>query len=269
MVLLLPAARSSAQGTIEEVQACMRANLPERSSVQAVELRLRDRTGSERVLAGEILWKRLPEDRRWLLFLDEPQHVRGSAYLMIENGAREEMWVHLPELAKVRRIQSNTVAGSLFGSDFSYEDVKFLQRIAFQAEAQRLPDVVEDGRKLYAVQTTPAPGEGSAYEKVVAFVDSSSCVPLRMEFYAKGGAMVKKLDVDPGSLSQEGRGWVPRRIVIQDLESESRTTLAVSSVWLDVDLEDPLFTVIQLEKGLSAKLGQIVKRLPAEPGGTH
>jgi outer membrane lipoprotein-sorting protein len=201
------------------------------------------------VLGGEVKWKRFAEGHSgWLLVLVEPPDVQGSAYLMLEKDVGEQMWVYLPEIKRARRIHLSTVAGSLFGTDFSYEDLKYLQRISFQAGAQRLPDVVEDGRKLYVVQVTP-PEEGSAYEKVVGFVDQSSCVPLRIEFYQKGGERVKLLNVDPRSVHREGKGWLPRSIAIKDLKNESETKLLVSKVKLDADLPDRIFSVTTLERG--------------------
>jgi outer membrane lipoprotein-sorting protein len=256
-VLGLAGTRASAEGEggdaaggLQEVQTCVQANLPATSSLQTVELRTRDRTGSERVLGGEVKWKRLAAGHGgWLLLLDQPPDVHGSAYLMLEKESGEQMWVYLPEIKRARRIHPNTMAGSLFGTDFSYEDVKYLQRISSQSGAQRLPDAVEDGRKLYVVQVTPPAAEGSAYEKVLGFVDQESCVPLRIEFYEKGGERVKLLSVDPGSVRREGKGWVPRSIAIKDLKNESETRLVVSKVELDADLPDRLFTVTTLERG--------------------
>lgn len=248
-LLALSVTRASAAG-MEEVEACVKANLPAKSSVQTMELRSRDRTGSERVLGGEVKWKRFPNDLgRWLLLLATPPDVYGSAYLMIEKETSEEMFVYLPDLKRARRIHPNTVAGSLFGTDFSYEDIKYLQRISSHTTAQRQPDVEEGGRKLYVVQVIPPPEEGSAYEKVVGFVDQQSCVPHRIEFYEKGGDLLKTLSVDPDSVKREGESWIPHRIVIKDLKNESETRLLVLKVQLDPQVEDRIFSVTNLERG--------------------
>jgi outer membrane lipoprotein-sorting protein len=237
-------------GGMQEVQECVQRNLPGTSSLQTVEMRSRDRTGSERTLGGEVKWKRLADgNSAWLMHIDSPPDVHGSAYLMIEKEVGEQMWVYLPDLKRARRIHPNTMAGSLFGTDFSYEDMKYLQRISSQTGAQRQPDVVEDGRKLYVVQVTPPAEEGSAYERVLGFVDQSSCVPLRIEFYEKGGDRVKTLSVDPDSVTREGNGWVPHALAIRDVKNESETKLLVSKVKLDADLPDRLFTVTTLERG--------------------
>lgn len=237
-------------GGMQEVQDCVQKNLPTTSSLQTVELRSRDRTGSERTLGGEVKWKRLADgNSAWLMHIDSPPDVHGSAYLMVEKETSEQMWVYLPDLKRARRIHPNTMAGSLFGTDFSYEDMKYLQRISSQTGAQRQPDVVEDGRTLYVVQVIPPPEEGSAYERVVGFVDQSSCVPLRIEFYEKGGDRAKTLSVAPDSIQRQGASWVPHSIAIQDVKNESETKLLVSKVKLDADLSDRLFTVTALERG--------------------
>ena len=104
------------------------------------------------MLGGEVKWKSFPNQLgRWLLLLDEPPDVHGSAYLMIEKQTGEEMFVYLPDLKRARRTHPNTMAGSLFGTDFSYEDVKYLQSISSQSGAQHLPDVAEDADRVFSV----------------------------------------------------------------------------------------------------------------------
>ncbi len=246
-LLALSGTRASAAG-VEEVDRCVRGNLPEKSSIQTVEIVTRDRTGSERRLAGEMKWKVFDNAlSRTLIAIDSPPDVRGSAYLMIEKEAGDEMFVFLPEMGRVRRIHPSTASGSLFGTDFSYEDLGYLQRISGQAGAERLADAEEAGRKLFVIRVVP-PATESAYEKIVAFVDQQSCVPLKIEFYAKGGDLQKLLAIDPETIRREGRGWIPHAVSVKDLRNESETRLLVRKIQLDPQIDDRVFTVTALER---------------------
>jgi outer membrane lipoprotein-sorting protein len=248
VLFALPVARASA-ADVEEVDRCVRGNLPEKSSIQTVELVTRDRTGSKRTLAGEIKWKVFPKElSRTLIAIESPPDVRGSAYLMIEKEAGDEMFVFLPDMGRVRRIHPSSASGSLFGTDFSYEDLRYLQRISGQAGAERLADAEEAGRKLFVIRVVPSATEQSAYQKIVAFVDQQNCVPLKIEFYDKGGDLQKVVAVDPETIRREGRGWMPHTVSIKDLRNESETRLQVRKIQLDPQIDDRVFTVTALER---------------------
>ena len=48
--------------TLDEVQACMRANLPESTSVQSIAFVTRDRIGAESTSKATLYWKRFDND---------------------------------------------------------------------------------------------------------------------------------------------------------------------------------------------------------------
>jgi len=121
----------------EAVTACVQENLPETTSVQSFRLRTSDRAGSEREIAGKVWWRRFENGRsRILLRVKEPGDLRGSALLMIERSSGSDMFLYLPELRKTRRITSHSVSGSMFGSDFTYEDFQQIQGISLGGESR-------------------------------------------------------------------------------------------------------------------------------------
>ena len=57
-----------------------------------------------------------------LLRVHEPADLEGAGLLLLEKSDRTDMFIYLPDLKKVKRVTSHMLSGSLFGSDFSYED---------------------------------------------------------------------------------------------------------------------------------------------------
>ena len=236
--LLLPGPVGAAPEGVEEVDDCLRRNIPEKSSVQTVQLETTDRTGGTRTLEAKIFWKRAKNDlSNTLIEVEAPPSDRGSLYLWLEGEEHSETWVFLPELQRVRRIHPRSANGSLFGSDFSYEDVQHVQKISSDSSAKRLEDTVLDGRAVYVVRSDTSAVEGTAYDHIVYQIDKETCVPLEIEFFETATELRKRLQADPKSLSQAGDGWVAKS-----------TKLLVEKVEIDPDLSDRIFTLSNLQR---------------------
>jgi hypothetical protein len=246
LAALLAARGAGAQGSLDEVIACVRKNAPKTALVQTVDLVTVDRAGQERTQSAKLAAKRAPDGRaRLLLRVEDPPDLRGTAFLMIQKEKGSDMFVYLPELKKVRRVSARNLQGKLLGTDFSYEDVERLFGQAEQA-AERLPDDTRDGRAVYVVQTQPDAASGSAYTRVVSFVDRETCVPLEITFYEKDAAR-KVLSVDPARITEEGEVHVPRLVRIRDLAKETESRLVTHDVQVDPQLPDAMFTSGALE----------------------
>jgi hypothetical protein len=232
-----------------DVEACLRRNLPQRSSIQSVRFETRDRMGGSRTLSGTVYWKKWKETElsRSLIQLDFPPDLRGSAYLLIERPDTVDVFVYLPEYQKVRRITSHALSGSLFGTDFSYEDMRRLRHLMESAKVERLPDTDVSGRRSHAIRLLP-PDE-SEYGEVIAWVDVDTCVPLKIELYARGGGISKDLVADPASLTQHGNVWVAHSFTLHDHQENTETRLELGKLEIDVDIPDRTFSERMLTQG--------------------
>lgn len=243
-------AEDAAPATLDSVSACVRANAPAKTMRQRVELKIVDRMGDGRSydLKGE--WKR-DEDglSKAMLRVSAPPDLRGSAFLMLEQADRQpDLFSYLPELEKVRRITVRAAAGQLFGSDFTYEDIRRIQNLAEAANSVLLGEEEVAGRAAWKIETTPGPEDGSVYTRIVSFVDRERCVPLGAELFETGPEPSKRLEVPPGRVVREGGGWVPMQLSMEDLENGTRSVMTVKDVELDVDLPDRNFTQSALRR---------------------
>lgn len=242
LLALVAAPALGALETLAEIEACAQRNRPERSSHQAVTFRTVDRVGADNVSKAEIYWRRFDDGSRALIRFKEPPDLRSSSLLLIENGSRADMFMYLPELGKVRRVSSRSVGGSLFGTDFSYEDFERLQGLSDDIESRKLPDGEVEGRAVYVLETAPARGDESEYERIVSYVDHESCLPLRTEFFEKGDRLRKVLTLPHEQIGREAERWVPRLAVMSDLVDETRTELRVDESEIDVELPRKFFS---------------------------
>jgi hypothetical protein len=248
--LLAAPARGASLESAAEIEACARDLLRSDTCVQTLRFRTRDRAGNQRELRARLYWRRGEDGRsNVLLRVTEPPEVRGAGLLLVEKAERLDLFSYAPELKRVRRVTSRMLSTSVFGTDFSLEELERLHGMAKQGESARLPDAAVEERPVYVVESRPAPAAGSAYDRVVSYVDRETCVPLRVEYFQRAGQPRKVLAVDPSRVERAGESRVPRRLEMRDLLAETATTLEVEALELGVPLSRSLFSARTLEAG--------------------
>lgn len=234
------------------VQACLQRSLPKSALTQTVLLNTFDESGLVAELSAEIFWKRFDADlSRALIRLIGPPHKVGLALLVAETEDRDrepEMHTYLPELRTTRRIVGSALAGSMFGTGFSYEDFAQMQGVMQDRTVRRLADETLGGRDVYTIETTPNAVE-SQYRRIVTFVDQQWCVPVATHFYQAGESPVKEIIVDQKDVREIQGYWIPYRLTMHDRLKNGRTEVTVEKAAVNPKLRDGVFTTSGLSKG--------------------
>ena len=236
--------------TAVEIQTCVQRNFPDDSMVQTVKMVSVDRMGVERVLEAEMFWQKDPETKlsNVLMTFDNPPELRGAAVLVLEKKPQNDMFMFLPELGKSRRITSQMVQGNMMGTDFSYEDFQRLQGLLTSLDSKRLPDATLAERPSFVTESVPS-DPSSEYSMVRSFVDQETCVPLQVELFVKGSAEpAKRLTMNPKAFSKEKKGVFPREIAMQDLRTETSTTIVIEKLKVGVPIERKRFSAAELDR---------------------
>jgi hypothetical protein len=152
------------------------------------------------------------------------------------------MFVYLPDIDRVRRVTSRMLSGSMFGSDFTYEDFSQLQGMAVSGRSERLPDSTLDGVAVHVVSHYPDDGSGSAYARVTSYIEVDRCLPLKQEMFEDGDRLRKVMTADRDSVYEENGVRVPRKLLMQDLRDQSRTDLLVEEIEVGVEIPRKTFT---------------------------
>jgi hypothetical protein len=248
-LVLALALAAGADDDADEILACVQKNFPKETSVQMMEFRSTDRIGGGRTLRAKVWWKRAEDGlSRVMLRLREPQDLRGAGLLLIEKKPRTDMFVYLPDLEKVRRVTTGMLSGSLFGSDFTYEDFQRLQGMELEGRSQRLPDARLDEVSVHVVAHHPAPDSGSGYERVVTYVARDTCLPLKSKMWERGERLRKVLTADRESVFQRGGVRLSRNLLMEDLRDKTSTRLVVTEIEVGTEIPRKIFTVPNLER---------------------
>jgi len=143
---------------------------------------------------------------------------RDVKYLKI----KKELWIYFPDADDVMKISGHMLRQGMMGSDISYEDMlesserdkKYTSKLSGEEET--------DGRPCYVIELS-AKTEDAPYERQVLYIDKELYVGLRMEMYARGGRLIKKMTASE-HIKIAGKN-VPRKISIQDMRKKNSVTV--------------------------------------------
>ena len=249
LALLSPlVASAQASDPLKEVRDCMLRNVPKHSSVQTVHFTSYDRIGGTREFRGKILGKTMEDGtRRAKLCISQPQEMRGSEVLSMESkGEPPQNFLYTTELRKAKRVSGDGAGGSLFGTDFTYEDLQRFMQLNRPESAQRLADSDLDGRAVFVVQALPTDTTKSSYSKVLSYIDKSTCVVLKSEQYETGDRLRKVLTAKPDSMCSENGVTAPTEVEMKDVRDQTRTTVAIEDLEVDGEVDSRSFQVSEL-----------------------
>lgn len=146
-----------------------------------------------------------------------PAREKGTKMLKLNN----QLWIFSPATDRVVQLSGHMLRQSVMGSDMSYEDMMSDRPLLEQYKAEVTGEEVVDGRKTWVVSLT-AIVEDVNYHAQKMWVDQERFVPLKVEFFAKGGKLLKRMTFADVQRIQ-GR-WYPKTIVYKDMLKEGKGT---------------------------------------------
>ncbi len=249
------------------VQTAM-AEMSAREIMQAVEDRddgdnrvadmkmvLIDKNGDQRTRTIRSFDKDKGEDNQRIMFFTAPADVKDTAFLTYDYDAYEkddDQWLYLPALRKSKRIASSDKSGSFMGSDFSYSDMTRKNLDAYDFKILKQGEV--RGSKVWMIESNPKTEEEieeTGYEKSVLFVRQDNFVVVRAIHWVKEGKRLKYLDVS--RLEQIDGVWTVLEMSMTTKKGKTtlhKTVLNFDNVRYNQGLDEQMFTVRRLEKGL-------------------
>lgn len=200
--------------------------------------------GSER--SREIAtWSRVEaESEQMLVRFLAPADIAGTGLLM----EGDNMWLYLPELNNTRRIAGSVKQGDFMGSDLSYEDMEALGTTGFSNDyqAELLAEEDYQGEEAYHLELQPVTEETS-YNKLEMIVSAEKWLPLEIRYFEDGDHLKTLLTFDHAEI--DGR-WTAQRMEISNHGQETMTKLILNAVDYNRDIDNNIFTVRNLERGL-------------------
>jgi len=153
---------TSARELLDQTRQLAQTTRKWNDRVQRLKLHIVDRLGGERGRELTIHFKKYPEDRnRSLTMFESPPEVKGVGLLQwADPHAKDEQWLYLPEMKRVRQISAGAKHESFVGTDFSYDDLAIIGEIGDWTDADArttlLRDESLDGKACHVMEFTPS-----------------------------------------------------------------------------------------------------------------
>lgn len=239
-----PAPRKDpAKMSVADISQCMQANIVDRGSLRDFDLTSTDREGKVRTLKMKVFWKPAKDGgtERMTLQVLQPEAYAHSAYLVVSKPDADDVYLYLPALNRVQRVTGDDLAQPLWGTDFTYTEVKQVQGMLQDGDSKRTEDRTVFNRQAFVIDTA-TDFEQTGYTLVRTFVDHESCTILKTELFGVGNSLIKVLDADLNTLLEVPPYWLMLGYTMKDMRADTHTDLKLSDVFLLERLPEALFT---------------------------
>lgn len=206
------------------------------------EMKLISAHGDQRSREFVVYEKTFTDGKKTLMKFLRPAEIKDTGNLIEEiKGADDRQYLYLPATQKLRRVSSKNQ--SWVGSDFLYEDLQELELDHYVYET--LPRERVDDIDCHVYSMVPTNPDASVYGKQIWWVRMSDYVPVKVEYYKRGGQLLK---VGHMSGFRDTNGAVYAwKTVMENREDAHRTELHRRGILVNSGLDDDLVTLRQLE----------------------
>jgi len=204
-----------------------------------VEMSLINKAGKKRSREMTLLRKNVEGsgDQKFYIYFHRPADVRGTSFLVMKYPDKDDdRWLFISAINLVKRIAASDQFSSFVGSDFTYEDVSGRDLEADEHHLVRTEPV--NGKSAYVVES--APRSPAAYTKKVSWIDATTFLPLREEYFDLQNELfkvftAKKIEVIGGFATITQRSMA-------NVKREHRTEVRYTSVEYGLGMPGEVFT---------------------------
>ena len=183
-------------------------------------------------------------EQKYFMYFYQPADVKDMTFMVQKHPGRDaDRWLFVPAISMVRRIAARDKSSSFVGSDFSYEDVS----------GRNLEDdthaVVKDekigAKDCVVVKSTPK-ADDVDYSYKLSWIDKTSFLPLKEEYYDKKGNLYKVFTADEIK-DVKGFPTVTKR-TMKNVQSNHTTEVTFTKTDYNIGVKDSLFSELYLKQ---------------------
>ncbi len=146
----------------------------------------------------------------------------------------DNLWIYTPAADRTIQISGHMLRQSVMGSDLSYEDFMDDRKLTEMYHAAALVKDTLRGTRVLVFDLT-AKVNDVAYPRQKMWIDAEKHVPLRQEMYARGGQLLKRIELYDVQRIQNR--WFPTRMVYKDmLKTGGGTEFRIESIVFDAEI---------------------------------
>ncbi|OIP42549.1 MAG: hypothetical protein AUK47_04115 [Deltaproteobacteria bacterium CG2_30_63_29] len=174
---------------------------------------------------------------------EEPADMKGMGVVI---KGRDDIYVKLPDMRKVRRVGAHAKRQSFQSSDWNFDEMSMI-RLGKDFSARILAD--ETTGAYIFLECTRRDGVDLQYPKLKLRIDKAYILIDRIEYYDDGGEMVKLQErFEPKKLG--GEHLIYTRVTMTDVAAKHTTQNEVLDEAVDQEVPDSTFSRRWLLRGI-------------------
>ncbi len=195
-----------------------------------------------------------PDSKR-IMFVKSPAQIKNTGFLTLDyddESKDDDQWLFLPAVGKTKRIALSDKSSSFMGSDLNYSDMT--SRNLEDYNYKLLKESTIKGNEVWLIQSTPkskAIAEEIGYSKVILAVRKDNYVVIKAKMWTVDGGYTKFMNIQ--KLEEIDGIWVITQNHIVKKRGKTtihQTLLKLSNIKFNQTLDDAVFTIRRLEKGI-------------------
>jgi outer membrane lipoprotein-sorting protein len=191
---------------------------------------------------------RTMESKSWSLGAEKsfteylaPAREKGTKMLKLQS----QLWIYSPATDRIIQISGHMLRQSIMGSDMSYEDMMTDRPLLEQYKAEVSGEEMMDGRKCWVLSLIAIVTDIN-YGSQKMWVDEERNVPLKVELFAKGGKLLKRITFS--DVQRVQNRWYPKTFVYKDVLKDGKgTKMTIEDLKLDVAIPASVFNMGNLK----------------------
>ncbi|HFE37812.1 MAG TPA: outer membrane lipoprotein-sorting protein [Gammaproteobacteria bacterium] len=187
------------------------------------------------------------KDSYSIMIIKKPSAEKGIGFLQYdydERGRDTDQWMYLSAMGKIKRIVSGNdnepKTGTLFGSEFSYEDTEKAKIENY--EYKLIKQTKYKGHDVWIIESRPTPKHArkSNYSKSLLWVDKDRHLLLKTKLYDRRGRLIKQMSFS--RYKKIDNIWIAQKINMNNVQSKRITTMKLQKIVLNRDIDDALIS---------------------------
>lgn len=176
-------------------------------------------------------------DQKFYIYFHRPADVRGTTFLVLKYPEKDDdRWLFISAIKLVKRIASSDQFSSFVGSDFTYEDISGRDLKADDHRFLKTEQV--NDKSAYVVESMPT--SPAAYTRKVSWIDTTTLLPLKEEYYDLQSELYKVFSADRIE-NVKGIPTIMKRS-ITNVKRSHRTEVLYKTVDYGLGMPDSVFT---------------------------
>lgn len=216
-------------------------------------LELVDKKGRSRNYTLRIFRRFTPDATNMAFYVLAPPEMKHTAFLCYDyfDGKRhDDQWLYTPSKQKSRRLPEGSRKEPFLGSEFSFEDIKKINRVEIHEYKWKTLEEKKIGDHFYylveQVPITPQLAMNLGFSRILNYIEKEHGIRVKMEFWDTKGKPLKTFQAK--KISKRNGVWRVGRIEAVHKETGRRSIFHIESTDYKSPVDDSVFSLRAIEK---------------------